>query len=321
MSFHKWPGMMLLIGMVYTAGISVAQTDVPVEGLVLDRKTQKPVPNAKIRYGVDVQGQGEYGTTSDANGVFKLSMVSIAKLRIFVLNVDVQADGYVRKQEQIFTDPSGRPKIRIELEMAVPVIQESVSLRNADRIMEIDTALRAEFGDKVSFHVIGKGSIQIIATEENINKAKALIASCDVPLRQIWIQILIIQAGGKSKSDIPDDPEFKTVRDKLKSLFKFQSYQVIGRAEINGQEDMPFSFLQDPEQPGKASFSVSAGRLEYDKSSIRLRDLSISVRKPIRSEIRTTVNVPLGDTIVLGASKGETQDMALIAVVKVNAVK
>jgi hypothetical protein len=312
---------MVLAGLAIAAGISLAQTDKPISGVVVNKKTQEPVPNAKIQYGFDYKEKLEYGATSDDRGVFTLSMISYQKMTYFIIKISVEAEGYSPKEDRIFPDPSGRPNIRIELEPAEPIIQELIPLRNPYRMDEVLLALRAEFGGKLMVQINGKGSIQITDTQEKTMRAKALISFHDVPLRQIWIQILLIQADGTGGQSVPDDPEFKAVHNKLKSLFKFRSYRVIGQVEINGQEGSPFSVRQDSGKPGKASFAVNAGSLEYSESSIRINRLSISVQKPIRTEISTTVNVPIGDTIVLGASKGDLQDVALISVVKVNAVK
>ncbi|MBN1892875.1 hypothetical protein JW906_00190 [bacterium] len=304
------------------AGQGLALDDVP-KGIVVDAKTRKPVPRARIQYHLDAEEGQKFGVVTDANGGFYMIGINPMKLSLFLLYLDVEADGYQRKQETVYPDPAGNPDIRVELEPAPPLVQEFVPVSNRDRMEEIGKTLNMEFGGKLGFYPQDqKSGILVRDTRENVARARALIAQSDVPPRQIWLQLLLIEADGQGGGrNVPDDPEFRDLQGKLKSLFKFQTYNVIGRADIHGQENASFSIMQDAGQTGKAAFAVRSGRLEWGGSSVRLRDLTITVQKPVHSEISTTVNVPLGDTVVLGSSKGGTQDHAVIAVVKVSDVR
>jgi hypothetical protein len=315
MSSQRWlpiAGLAVLL----LAGASEAQTDVP-KGIVVDRKTQKPVSRARIMYNLDEKDLQRFGVLSDENGAFQLKMISPQQASVCLIHLGVEADGYEPKQETVFPDPSGRTNIRIELDKKTPVVQEMIYIKNRERVEAIERKLRQELGEKFQFQYVGvKGAIQIIDTQFNIARAKMLIHDLDVPPRQIWIQVLLMRADGGGKQGIPDDPAFKAVSEKLKSLFKFKSYEIIGRAEISSQENAPFSIMQDPGDPDKPSFGIRASRMEFDGTYVRLEGLSISVVRPVRTDISTTVNVILGDTVVLGASKGETQEEAVIAVLK-----
>jgi len=315
MSWHRWLSIAGL-AVLLPAVAAVAQTDVP-KGIVVDRKTQKPVPRARIMYNLDAKELEKFGVLSDENGAFQLNMITPQQASVCLIHLGVEADGYEQKQETVFPDPSGRQNIRIELDKKVPVVQEMIFIKNRDRIETIENKLRQEWGGKLQFQCNSeKGTVQIVDTQFNIARAKMLIDDLDVPPRQIWLQVLLMRADGDGRQGIPDDPDFRAVNEKLRSLFKFKSYNIIARAEISSQENAPFTIMQDPVDQDKPSFGIGAERMEFDGTYVRLEGLSISVLRPIRTEISTTVNVILGDTVVLGASKGETQEEALITVLK-----
>jgi hypothetical protein len=147
-------------------------------------------------------------------------------------------------------------------------------------------------------------------------------AGAKVP-RQVWIKVLLIEAAGEGGDDPEYPEEIEPVVDELKSLFKFKYYRVIGRAEAMGMEGSAMAFESDPGD-GDSPFEVMAD-LGFGDGYIRLTQLSVHVRSPRKNpasastwdtgstrSISTTLNLPEGEMVILGASRGQASKGSLI---------
>jgi hypothetical protein len=134
------------------------------------------------------------------------------------------------------------------------------------------------------------------------------------PARQVWIEMLLIEASG-SGGDQPEYPdEIKPVVDNLTPLFKFNRYRIIGRADAMGMEGSTIIFSSNSGEDSDGSFE-SVAEIGFGNGFVRLTQLSVHVQKPAHRSINTTLNLPEGEMVILGASRGEAAKGSLISVV------
>jgi hypothetical protein len=60
---------------------------------------------------------------------------------------------------------------------------------------------------------------------------------------------------------------------------------------------------------------VSVGQLGVTGNVVRLKNLQVSVYRPQIKRIATTINIPMGDMVILGASSDNSGTESIVVVV------
>jgi len=165
--------------------------------------------------------------------------------------------------------------------------------------------------------------------------------------RQIYMEISLIEASGGVGEAEEFPAEIEKVVEKLRGLFKFPRYRIIGRADavnllgshvrfssprpakmdshirqtIPPRADVPQRRVTLPSGQNKAFFEVSARMANINGDLVSLADLEVNVLDPRSYYLKASVNIRDGETLVLGASRGDTSQEALIVIVTVKLIK
>ncbi len=151
-----------------------------------------------------------------------------------------------------------------------------------------------------------------------VEKAVQAIAAFDLPPRERSIAVTLLRAGtgtGSEKEKTPQSEEMKVVGERLRKLFNFTDYATLDSVVVQSAEGE------------KVAYPISADyRIEFflepsgGEDLVRLKNLSLSRVKrqngqETRREIlRTSINVPPGQSYVLGIGKDESAQAALFLV-------
>jgi type II/III secretion system protein len=153
-------------------------------------------------------------------------------------------------------------------------------------------------------------SVVVTDRPENMKAIAAALAAFDTPPQSFKLTVRLLSAARAEAARVPD--ELKDVRPSL-AMLPFNAFESLGSANVDGREGEPG--MIDLASGYRADFKL--GDYDLSSDSIKVSDLKISklqgdqltqILKP------TTMNLQLGQTLILGAGKPQGQK-ALILVI------
>ncbi|MFQ5601831.1 MAG: carboxypeptidase regulatory-like domain-containing protein [bacterium] len=276
-----------------------------IKGKITDSIKKKPISGAKIIF-----DQIRQGTVSNAKGEYEMKL----QVGPFVTSVRVVADGYNEKRyRDVVLNPEQATVLNVELEKTQKLEKRifHVHYRNPHEIaraMENLLSQRAKVSTELK-------TISEVNTPAVLKKIANRLQELDVPFKKIWLEVTIVRAfrGENKSASLP--AELNAVAKQLTSLFKFNHYEVIGKAHAFGTEGSVLRFSSPSSDPDLGTFNVQT-RLEWTKDIISLKDIKIQFQKSNANYIETTVNIKNDETLILGVSQGPMEKGALLTVVK-----
>lgn len=153
-------------------------------------------------------------------------------------------------------------------------------------------------------------SLVVTDLPENLKKIAAAIATFDAPAKPLELSIRLVSASRAAENRI--DPEIADeVASKL-AVLRYNVLESIGAANANGKEGEPGQVTL---QSYRADFRFG----EYDPASdsVQLVDFKLlrSEGDQLTPMLKTTLNLKLGQTVVIGATKDSKSQRALMIVV------
>jgi hypothetical protein len=156
-------------------------------------------------------------------------------------------------------------------------------------------------------------SLAVTDRAENMKNVARMIGDFDKEPQSFRLYVRIVGASRVAGTPkIPDD--LKDVARKL-AILPYNSYEAVGEATVQGKEGDPG--LVDMQTGYRADFKFG----EYDPASdsIAVKDLQISrltgaQKDQLTSLLKTTLNLAIGQTYILGASKAPQSQRALMIV-------
>lgn len=156
-------------------------------------------------------------------------------------------------------------------------------------------------------------SLVVTDRAENMKNVARMIGDFDKEPQSFRLYVRIVGASRVAGTPkIPDD--LKDVARKL-AILPYNSYEAVGEATVQGKEGDPG--LVDMQTGYRADFKFG----EYDPASdsIAVKDLQISrltgaQKDQLTSLLKTTLNLAIGQTYILGASKAPQSQRALMIV-------
>lgn len=145
---------------------------------------------------------------------------------------------------------------------------------------------------------------------ENLKQIAALLATFDTPPQPFRLTVRLISAGrgGKGGARLPD--ELRDVESKL-AVLRYDSVESIGSAEVGGKEG-------DSGIVSLAAYRADFKFGEYDPASdtISISDFQLSrlTGDQLTPMMKTTLNLKLGQTIVVGVTRQANSQRALMMV-------
>jgi len=273
-------------------------------GTVTDFNTGLPIADANVF----LYGEPK-ATKTNKKGQFRFLLPKEKS----VVSFYVTKGDYYKSMENVVLDPGPITNLSIKIKKSSKLISRTFNLKYRTFNPEFRALLQKEFDLSDKRCNITSKSFHITDTAENLKKLEKIIRKFDVPLKQIWLELRLIYASndGNGAGKVPD--EIKPVAKQLRSLFRFKKYELIDDARLNVEENSRCRF-----RTGKGYCDVIIENISFsnqDGGLIKLKTISlkkIGERDPM---LVTTVNIPDGDTLILGASNADETGKALIAVV------
>lgn len=153
-----------------------------------------------------------------------------------------------------------------------------------------------------------------------LSRVTLAIRSFDHATRALRFDVQLVHAELSALSPVPRsdalDPDLVA---KLKQLLRFQHYALIGRASIASREGELVTY--DIGNGYRLAFRV--GTL-IDERRVRLADLTMLKLAPGSSQrelLRSAINLSLGQPLILGLTRDESSDRALMLVLRCDATR
>lgn len=159
------------------------------------------------------------------------------------------------------------------------------------------------------------GGLTVRETPDNLERIARVLTERDRPRPAVVLNFQLIQADGPAGSD----PRIAEVEAVLRDLFRFDGYRLLSESRMGAVEGGSSSqMIRGPEGGDDPGYLLSAvvrrvqGTLE--RGSI---DLHVELMAPsVGRAITTDMNVPAGQTVVLGSAQPDPDRGALILTVR-----
>lgn len=155
---------------------------------------------------------------------------------------------------------------------------------------------------------------------ENLKAIAAAVAQYDKPARGVKITIRLVAASRQANpAKVPDD--LVDLSNKLSGVLRFNSFEKLGEITAEGKEGDPV--ITNVDGVYRAEFKIG----EYDPLSdtIRVGDFQLSKMQQggngqLTPLLKTSLNLKVGQTVILGASKSAESGRALMLVLVAKSV-
>lgn len=159
----------------------------------------------------------------------------------------------------------------------------------------------------------GSNSLVVTDHSENLKQIAAALAQFDAPARSFKLVVRLVSAARlESGARVPD--QLKDIAPKL-AMLRFNSLEDLGTVDVEGKEGEPG--VIDLASGYRADFRFG----EYDAASdsIKVNDFHLSrlsgaQKDQLTSLLKTSLNLKVGQTVILGASKVPQSQHALMIV-------
>jgi Bacterial type II/III secretion system short domain len=144
---------------------------------------------------------------------------------------------------------------------------------------------------------------------ENMKKIAAALATFDAPVQSLQLSIRLVSAGRGAQNKV--DPALADVASKL-ALLRYNVLESLGTAQANGKEGEPGVVSI---QGYRADFHFG----EYDPASdsVQVADFKLFRLEgdQLAPLLKTTLNLRIGQTVIIGATRDAQSQRALMIVV------
>ena len=173
------------------------------------------------------------------------------------------------------------------------------------------TAIKSLRGAEGSVSITNNGLV-VTDTPENLKAIAKALAELDQPAQPFRLSIRLVSAGRGAANEQPRiSEEVRDIAPKL-ALLRFNQLDNVGMAEVVGREGEPGLIELNAY---RAEFRFGA----YDASSdsIQLSDLKLSrlEGETLTQLLKTTLNLKLGQTVILSATRQPSAGRAMMIVV------
>lgn len=157
---------------------------------------------------------------------------------------------------------------------------------------------------------IQRNALVVSDYAENMKQISAALAQFDTPAQQFQLTVRLVSAG---KSDAPGrvKDELKDVAAKL-AVLRYNTFESLGYALAEAKEGEPGLLNMDGY---RAEFNL--GEYDLASDSVKVSDLRISRvgTEEVVQVLKTTLNLKLGQTVILAATRQPQSQRALMIVV------
>jgi hypothetical protein len=191
------------------------------------------------------------------------------------------------------------------------LIARSFELKHKDagKVVEMLQSLMSRDGS-YSIHP-SRNSIVITDNRETLGRIAELIDQLDRSPRQYTLRLTLVSAS-RSANPPPVSEDLREISRKMAGVLRFNTFTRLGAVAARGREGDTLSMAVDGHQ---ASFSFG----DFDPLSQSLRIEEFRLDRPESGSdggplLRTSLNLRVGQTVVLGASRQAESGKALMIV-------
>jgi hypothetical protein len=152
-------------------------------------------------------------------------------------------------------------------------------------------------------------SLVVTDLPENMKKIAAALAAFDAPAQALQLSIRLVSASRGAENKV--DPDVADVASKL-AVLRYNVLESVGGAKASGREGEPGMLTIDGY---RADFKFG----EYDPASdsVQVVDFKLfrAEGEQLAPMLKTTLNLKLGQTVIIGAAKQPQSQRALMIVV------
>ena len=203
-----------------------------------------------------------------------------------------------------FAEPAAQP------EKSLSVHSYHFRFRDADKAAAMIKTLISADGSMS----IQPNSNTLIVTDraENLKAIDAALQQFDKPAQNFRLYVRVISAGKVDPSQARISEDLKDIAPKL-ALLRFNSYESLGHADISGAEGDPAGV--ELQNGYRADFKF--GEFDPTADSLQISDFRLSRQQgdQLMQLLKTTLNLKLGNTVIMGASKAPQSQRAVMIVV------
>lgn len=147
---------------------------------------------------------------------------------------------------------------------------------------------------------------------ENIKAIRAALDRYDAPPQPFVLTLKLVSAS-RSSAPSPVAPDLREVAAKLGGVLRFNNFEKLGELRVSAREGSPI-IGQTLAPDYRADFVLG----EWDPASDTIRVESFDLRRGSNGQLdpvlKTTLNLKVGQTVVLGASRDPNSQKALMLV-------
>jgi type II secretory pathway component GspD/PulD (secretin) len=181
---------------------------------------------------------------------------------------------------------------------------ESLEPHDASEILE--PYVYRDRADHPGTMTVAEGAITVRETADNLARIERVLEEFDRPVASLRLRFQVVEANGASGSD----PEIAAVEQELRKLFRFEGYRLVGEGIVTVANGARF---QQQLTGGDDGWLVQGGVYRMGQNALRLREVQLWFNQPL---FETSVNVRVGQTLVIGSARSPTGDGAVILVVE-----
>lgn len=163
--------------------------------------------------------------------------------------------------------------------------------------------------EEAEMSVFGQG-ITVRATPEKLRQIEEVLRRYDRPEPGVRLHFQLIEADGPGEAD----PRIANVESALRELFRFEGYRLLDEAQMG---TVAGSRSTQVFRAGDRQYGIEAwiSEVRTGESGGTAR-LSVELRTTAGPVLETTMNVPMGKTVVLGSGRPDPDQGALILTVR-----
>ena len=188
--------------------------------------------------------------------------------------------------------------------------------KSADKVAQMVRPLMSSEGS-VSIQP-GANTLVVTDRADNVSRIAAAIDDYDVPSRTFKLELKLVAAGrvdGKPPA-VPDD--LREVSAKLSGVLRFNSFEKLGELAVSGREGD--AVRRDVDGAYHADFTIGeydpvTGTVQVSEFKLGRYQQTAAGKKELTEVLKTTLNLKVGQTVVLGASKLPESNRALMLIV------
>ncbi|HVT04801.1 MAG TPA: secretin N-terminal domain-containing protein [Thermoanaerobaculia bacterium] len=153
---------------------------------------------------------------------------------------------------------------------------------------------------------------------DNLRSISDAIAKFDTDAQRFHLELKLVAASRVTGTPPVTPDDLKEIAGKLSGVLRFNAFEKVGDLSIDGRESDPVTTelkSADSKQVYRAEFKFG----EYDpvSDSIRVNDFKLGrlQGQEITSLLKTSLNLKVGQTVVLGAAKLPDSQKALMMII------